>query len=144
MVSNLCQPLLLFLFLQEMLPLLLAGATVLVAASVMGSFASKVRYPGGQTGHGPASADLAYPHPLSCAGKHVVITGGSTGIGLCLAKEFVSRGAAVTLIARTASKLKAAQAELEAIIGRQSSPQGQVQINAADTTQAQEVREHSP
>ena len=74
----------------------------------------------------------------------MVITGGSTGIGLCLAKEFVSRGAAVTLIARTASKLKTAQAELEAIIGGQYSPQGQVQIKAADTTQPQEVGGHSP
>ena len=50
----------------------------------------------------------------------------------------------MTLIARTASKLQAAQAELEAIIGRQSGPQGQVQIQAADTTQPQEVGEHSP
>ena len=50
----------------------------------------------------------------------------------------------MTLIARTASKLQAAQAELEAIIGRQSGPEGQVQIQAADTTQPQEVGEHSP
>ncbi len=50
----------------------------------------------------------------------------------------------MTLIARTTSKLQAAQAELEAIIGRQSSHQGQVLIKAADTTQPQEVGEHSP
>lgn len=33
-------------------------------------------------------------------GKHVVITGGSKGIGLCLAVECAMKGANVTVIAR--------------------------------------------
>ena len=43
----------------------------------------------------------------------MVITGGSTGIGRAVAKEFCSRGAAsITLMARTESKLKEAVADV--------------------------------
>ena len=38
---------------------------------------------------------------LSFSGKHVVVTGGSTGIGLALCMELVRLHANVTLIART-------------------------------------------
>jgi 3-dehydrosphinganine reductase len=47
---------------------------------------------------------------------HVVITGGSSGIGLCVAKECVKRGIPkVTLLARNPTKLKQAQVELEQV-----------------------------
>ena len=49
---------------------------------------------------------------VSFTGKHVVITGGSEGIGLALAREFVSESAHVTLLSRSASKLQQAQASL--------------------------------
>ena len=49
----------------------------------------------------------------SFLGAHVVITGGSTGIGFALAQQFVSRGANVTLIARTKKRLDSAIAELK-------------------------------
>merc|ERR1711976_383399 len=45
-------------------------------------------------------------------GKHVVISGGSSGIGLALAKEFAKRGSHVTILARTESKLKDAVEEI--------------------------------
>lgn len=48
----------------------------------------------------------------SFLGVHVVISGGSTGIGFALAQQFVSRGASVVLIARTKSRLDAAVADL--------------------------------
>ncbi|CAL5221529.1 g3737 [Coccomyxa viridis] len=48
----------------------------------------------------------------SFLGAHVVITGGSTGIGFALAQQFVSKGAHVILIARTKSRLDTAVAEL--------------------------------
>lgn len=41
-------------------------------------------------------------------GKHVLITGGSSGIGLAIAKEALSQGAFVTLIARSSAKLEKA------------------------------------
>eukprot|EP00472_Partenskyella_glossopodia_P011385 CAMPEP_0197524524 /NCGR_PEP_ID=MMETSP1318-20131121/9176_1 /TAXON_ID=552666 /ORGANISM="Partenskyella glossopodia, Strain RCC365" /LENGTH=296 /DNA_ID=CAMNT_0043077499 /DNA_START=227 /DNA_END=1117 /DNA_ORIENTATION=- len=45
---------------------------------------------------------------VSFKGKHVVITGGSQGIGLSLAEHFVKEGANVTIMARTEKTLKAA------------------------------------
>ena len=41
------------------------------------------------------------------AGEHVLITGGSSGIGLAFAKSLVERNANVTLVARDAAKLAA-------------------------------------
>lgn len=38
--------------------------------------------------------------PKSIVGRHVVVTGGSKGIGLCLAVECAMKGANVTVIAR--------------------------------------------
>ncbi|MDE2042638.1 MAG: SDR family oxidoreductase [Alphaproteobacteria bacterium] len=48
------------------------------------------------------------------AGRHIVITGASTGIGRASADVLVARGARVTLIARRAELLKAAVDELGA------------------------------
>lgn len=45
--------------------------------------------------------------------KYAVITGGSDGIGLAIAKEFASQGAKLCLVARDEDKLLAAQQELE-------------------------------
>lgn len=46
------------------------------------------------------------------ADKHVVITGGSQGIGLALAEELSKAGARLTLIARSNSKLASAKATI--------------------------------
>jgi 3-dehydrosphinganine reductase len=47
------------------------------------------------------------------AKKHVLVTGGSSGIGLALARRLVELGSQVTLIARRPGPLEAARAELE-------------------------------
>lgn len=52
------------------------------------------------------------PRP-EVAGRTVFITGGSEGIGKCLANEFVKRGANVVIFARTERKLQSAVQELE-------------------------------
>ncbi|KIM62236.1 hypothetical protein SCLCIDRAFT_1215304 [Scleroderma citrinum Foug A] len=48
-------------------------------------------------------------------GKHVYITGGSQGLGLALAKDLAKKGASISIVARTQSKLDAALKELESL-----------------------------
>src|SRR5262245_51815909 len=45
-------------------------------------------------------------------GRHVLVTGGGTGIGFAIAREFAQLGANVTIAARTEAKLQAAEDEL--------------------------------
>lgn len=51
---------------------------------------------------------------LQLAGRHVLITGGSKGIGLATARVFLEEGARVTLVARDAEALTSAAASLGA------------------------------
>ncbi|MGI8747587.1 MAG: SDR family NAD(P)-dependent oxidoreductase, partial [Deinococcus sp.] len=52
--------------------------------------------------------------PYDLRGKVVLITGGSRGLGLALAREFASRGARLALLARDPEELGVAGAELRA------------------------------
>ena len=52
----------------------------------------------------------------SLRGKHVLITGGSKGIGKEVAKEFVKRGANVTILARNSQQLLEARNEISQLI----------------------------
>ncbi|MFE0425727.1 SDR family oxidoreductase [Streptomyces sp. NPDC058953] len=47
-------------------------------------------------------------------GEHVIVTGGSSGIGLALAEEFAARGAVVSLLARGEARLASAAEALRA------------------------------
>ena len=51
---------------------------------------------------------------------HVIITGGSSGIGLALARIYAHRGANISLLARTATALETARNELTALAGNHS------------------------
>jgi 3-dehydrosphinganine reductase len=51
-------------------------------------------------------------NPVEWRGRHAVITGGSSGIGLAVAHRLAGRGATVSLIARGEQRLGAAAAEL--------------------------------
>ncbi|XP_070136827.1 3-ketodihydrosphingosine reductase [Drosophila bipectinata] len=53
--------------------------------------------------------------PKGIVGRHVVVTGGSKGIGLCLAVECAMKGANVTVIARDEKMLSGAVALMEVI-----------------------------
>jgi 3-oxoacyl-[acyl-carrier protein] reductase len=73
---------------------------------------------------------------LHLEGRHVLITGGSKGIGLACAKTFLQEGCRVTLVARDGARLEQAQQQL-------ASPD-RVTILAADLSQAAErVRVHA-
>ncbi|XP_062986349.1 3-ketodihydrosphingosine reductase [Elgaria multicarinata webbii] len=56
---------------------------------------------------------LTSPKPLSLSGAHVVVTGGSSGIGKSIAIECFKQGAFITLIARNENRLTEAKKEIE-------------------------------
>jgi NAD(P)-dependent dehydrogenase (short-subunit alcohol dehydrogenase family) len=66
--------------------------------------------------------------------QHVLITGGSSGIGLALARQVVAAGARVSLIARDPGKLAAAQAAIQA-----GNPGAVVGVYPADVARQAEV-----
>jgi 3-oxoacyl-[acyl-carrier protein] reductase len=51
-------------------------------------------------------------------GRVAVITGGSTGLGLAMAKEFAASGASVAMIARKADALAAAKTAVQKAAGK--------------------------
>jgi len=71
---------------------------------------------------------------LQLQGHHVLITGGSKGIGLACARGFLQEGARVSLVSRQASNLQTARDALLAEF-----PQAQVFTVAADLTQADQA-----
>nr|QFF91214.1 3-ketodihydrosphingosine reductase isoform 4 [Potamotrygon motoro]QFF91216.1 3-ketodihydrosphingosine reductase isoform 6 [Potamotrygon motoro] len=56
---------------------------------------------------------LISPKPLKLSGSHVVVTGGSSGIGKSIAIECFKHGAFITLVARDETKLLRAKKEIE-------------------------------
>lgn len=72
---------------------------------------------------------------LELSQKHVLIAGGSKGIGWACAHAFVQEGCTVTLISRGSTQLEAARAQLLAL-----SPQARVQWVVGDLTQADQAR----
>jgi 3-dehydrosphinganine reductase len=66
---------------------------------------------------------------MNLINTHVIITGGSSGIGKATAKLLASQGANVSLIARDEAKLTAAKAEILAL-----APRSQVMTFAADVS----------
>lgn len=71
---------------------------------------------------------------LELTDKHVLITGGSKGIGLACARAFIAEGARVTLVSRTLATLQAAQRQLQS-----AAPNATVNLFAADLRDALEA-----
>jgi short-subunit dehydrogenase len=72
------------------------------------------------------------PRPYHFVDKTVVVSGGSRGLGLLIAREFVRRGARVAILARDAQELQRAEQSLR----RQG---GEVLAIACDVTDQQQV-----
>lgn len=70
---------------------------------------------------------------LRLKGKHVFITGGSTGLGLAIAIKCAQAGALVSIVSRSLENLKSAKAKIEAAAG------GRVVALACDATDAGRV-----
>jgi NAD(P)-dependent dehydrogenase (short-subunit alcohol dehydrogenase family) len=66
---------------------------------------------------------------LKLTGQHVLITGGSKGIGLACAHGFLSEGAKVSLVSRSPANLDTA---LEALLLAQPDAEGRIGVFAAD------------
>lgn len=81
-----------------------------------------------------AVAISTFKKPYSFRGKVVVITGGSRGLGLALAKRFAKEGARVCLLARDENEL----ARAEEILSRLTSTE-RIQSYACDITDTQQL-----
>lgn len=68
----------------------------------------------------------------SIEGKHILITGGSAGLGLALAKLCAEKGAKISILAVTQSKLDAAKAAI-----LKADPSAQVEAVSADVTDSE-------
>ena len=64
---------------------------------------------------------------------HVIVTGGSSGIGLAIAKLYASRGDRISLLARHLGRLEQARAEIASLPGIDSS---RIQIASVDVASA--------
>lgn len=87
-----------------------------------------------------AGALLQRRTKLHLSGKHVLITGGSTGIGFALAKRFILEGCKVSLIARNIDRLREAKAEL-AEWAEQRGKKADVYVHSADVTNKAQVKD---
>jgi 3-dehydrosphinganine reductase len=77
------------------------------------------------------------------AGAHVVVTGGSSGIGLATARSCVARGARVSLIARDGTRLATAAAQLAQEAAQLADAGGSGAaggVASADVTRADDLR----
>lgn len=71
--------------------------------------------------------------------QHAIVTGGSSGIGKAIAKQLVSEGASVSIIARSPERLRAAQLEIEQARAREEQRVLTVAADVSDRTAAEQA-----
>ncbi|KAH9305825.1 hypothetical protein KI387_010229 [Taxus chinensis] len=76
------------------------------------------------------------PHMKSLENKHVVITGGSSGIGLAMAEEVLLQGGFVTIISRSSANLQGA---VERLVQNVSCHPDRIFSQAADVSNSQAI-----
>jgi short-subunit dehydrogenase len=105
---------------------------LLAGAGALAAFAGRNRPLAGLLGVGAALL-AAFPGAYSFRNRAVVITGGSRGLGLALAEEFLCAGARVALLARDSDELDQARALL------QERATGEIITLSCDVTQRAEL-----
>ncbi|MQL78973.1 hypothetical protein Taro_011387 [Colocasia esculenta] len=80
---------------------------------------------------------IIFPRPVKVPikGRHVFVTGGSSGIGLAMARQAAAEGARVSILARDRFKLEAAREEIRLATG------ADVAVYSADVQDEAAVRE---
>jgi short-subunit dehydrogenase len=73
------------------------------------------------------------------SGKKAYITGGSSGIGLAIARQLISRGATVVLIARNRERLESAREELQSLTSEEHQSIHLVSVDVSKMDQARDV-----
>jgi len=76
----------------------------------------------------------------SFSGKHVVITGGSSGLGLELAKRIAAESAKVTIVARKIKLLETAKEEINAYCRSKGVMTPHVDIAVADVCNKEDIQ----
>ncbi|KAB8335312.1 SDR family oxidoreductase [Scytonema tolypothrichoides VB-61278] len=71
--------------------------------------------------------------------QHVIITGGSSGIGKATAQLLASKGAHISIIGRTQAKLEAAKTEIEAARSHLNQRVVTISANVADRVQVEQA-----
>ena len=79
------------------------------------------------------------PPRLRLLGSHVLITGGSSGIGLEVAKECARKGAFITLVARNSDRLNEAKSQVETCMQGGGSRQCVIGLSLDISSSANEV-----
>ena len=80
------------------------------------------------------------PWRYSFAGKHVVITGGSSGLGLEMAKQIASESATVTIVARNRTQLEKAKDEIVSYCQSKGLMTPLVEIQQADICNKEDIQ----
>lgn len=81
---------------------------------------------------------ISFSPTFAYKGKHVLCTGGSSGIGFELAKEYIRRGANVTIVARNVSKLEAAVKDLQSLCTSTNQKVNMVSVDTSSSLAAVE------
>ena len=71
--------------------------------------------------------------------KKAYITGGSSGIGLAIARQLMTRGATVVLIARDRERLQAAREDLQPLVSREHQAVHLVSVDVSKMDQVRDV-----
>eukprot|EP01012_Entosiphon_sulcatum_P024231 TRINITY_DN29410_c0_g1_i1.p1 TRINITY_DN29410_c0_g1~~TRINITY_DN29410_c0_g1_i1.p1 ORF type:complete len:335 (-),score=54.72 TRINITY_DN29410_c0_g1_i1:23-1027(-) len=83
------------------------------------------------------------PPAIKLVGSHVVITGGSSGIGLAIAQKCLANGAAhVTIVGSTAGKLEHAAAMLRLLAKESVQKVSAIRFDVSNSAFVEELRRH--